>query len=591
MPLIKTLGSLGFAIFLIALLTVVLTASTILESVHGTPFAQENFYQAHWFDIFLSLVWVNIFCATLTRYPFKKKHIGYVITHLGILILLIGSLLTRLLGEEGQMTVFEDEAKNRMLQPGFTLRVSSPARGEETVDLEPKPISRNVSLPLSGLPFKIELTRIIPHALEVKSIEEDPELVPSNHALRAGISSEMLGFKEDLVLIENDPTKSGASSKTIGPATFVLKTETSAPTVKKTPTLRLFQENTGRSFELPVTGELTRAEWKETGLVISDLRYFKNARVENNELLDLENASHPNPAVEFEVSNDLGKREHHTRFSLFPEFNSLRGGRANNSFDLRVELDWPEDDDLPETQGPSFQFLVNEKNEWRTRVTSSKNGPSEPRPLKPGQPIQTGWMDMIVTVEKIFDHAKVSRNIKEDPQGSSGVPAVDLVILRKDGTPETRRLLLGRSLLIGEDKSSVRISSEPKAKELPFSLWLRDFRKVDYPGTSTPASFESDVTLRDSKNGVTLERAIRMNKPLDYQGYRVFQSSFIQDEALGEASVFTIAKNPGMPLIYGGAALSFIGVILLFYFHPFFNGNGYNEKPSKNDSLKAKRKK
>ena len=69
MKIIKRLGSLNFALSLIAGLVVLLSVSTILESVHGTPFAQENFYQAHWFDFFLGLVWVNIFCATLTRRP------------------------------------------------------------------------------------------------------------------------------------------------------------------------------------------------------------------------------------------------------------------------------------------------------------------------------------------------------------------------------------------------------------------------------------------------------------------------------------------------------------------------------------------
>ena len=63
-----------------------------------------------------------------------------------------------------------------------------------------------------------------------------------------------------------------------------------------------------------------------------------------------------------------------------------------------------------------------------------------------------------------------------------------------------------------------------------------------------------------------------MNKPLDYKGFRIFQSSYIQDPEAGEASVFTIAKNPGIPYIYTGGCIILIGVILLFYLHPFFTG-------------------
>ena len=131
MQIIKFLGSLAFALALIAGLALILGTSTVLESVHGTPFAQENFYQAHWFDLFLGLVWLNIFCATLTRWPFKKKHIGFVITHIGILTLLLGSLGTRIWAQEGQMTLFEAQAKDRMLESGFSLKVSPPGGAED----------------------------------------------------------------------------------------------------------------------------------------------------------------------------------------------------------------------------------------------------------------------------------------------------------------------------------------------------------------------------------------------------------------------------------------------------------------------------
>ena len=109
MPVIRFLGSLRFAVFLIASLALILSASTILESVYGTPFAQKNFYAAHWFDFFLALVWINIFCAALTRYPFQKHHAGFVITHSGILLLLAGAFLSRAWGNEGQMTLYENQ--------------------------------------------------------------------------------------------------------------------------------------------------------------------------------------------------------------------------------------------------------------------------------------------------------------------------------------------------------------------------------------------------------------------------------------------------------------------------------------------------
>ena len=572
MSIIKALGSLAFAIFLIAGLAVILTFSTVLESLHGTPFAQKNFYQAHWFDFFLGLVWLNIFCATLTRYPFKKKHTGYVITHLGILILLIGCLLTRLMGIEGQMTLFEQEANGRMTQPGFSLRISLPGGGEKKIDLKAEPLRRRTAIPLpADLPFQLDLLQIVPHALTQKSLEEDPASETSNHALKATLSSNTLGIKEAFTLIENDPSEDISSSKNIGPATFLLKTKKAAPENQSIPTLRLVQKNTGKIFEIGITGDVKNSEWKETGLTLTDLKFYPKARVENNRLVNLESAPHLNPAVEFAVSDHSGHIEHHTRFSFFPEFNSLRGGATSDVFNLTVELEMPPDEETEQPRGPSFEFYVDDNGQWFTRTTSTKKGTSAYSPLKIKGPIETGWMDMAVVVEQTFDHAKTVRSIKEDPTGKSETPMIELAIQRKNQPEEIRKLLIGQSILLGQDKVSVRISSEPKTAPLPFSLWLRDFRKIDYPGTSNAESYESDVTLRDPQNGVTIEKTIKMNKPLDYQGFRVFQASFIQDEHLGEASVFSIAKNPGMPLIYGGAGLIFVGVILLFYFHPFFN--------------------
>jgi cytochrome c biogenesis protein ResB len=133
-------------------------------------------------------------------------------------------------------------------------------------------------------------------------------------------------------------------------------------------------------------------------------------------------------------------------------------------------------------------------------------------------------------------------------------------------------VFIDKPVVLETAKGPVKISIEPASRPLPFSLALKDFRKVDYPGTENAASYESDVSLHDDAESVTIEKTISMNKPLDYKGWRIFQASYILDPELGEASVFSIAKNPGIPFIYTGSLVILLGVILLFYFHPFFSG-------------------
>ncbi|OFX20052.1 MAG: hypothetical protein A2033_01735 [Bacteroidetes bacterium GWA2_31_9] len=66
--------------------------------------------------------------------------------------------------------------------------------------------------------------------------------------------------------------------------------------------------------------------------------------------------------------------------------------------------------------------------------------------------------------------------------------------------------------------------------ELPFSIYLRDFILERYPGSMSPSSYASEVTLKDSRNNLNEEHRIFMNNVLDHDGYRFFQSSYDRDE-------------------------------------------------------------
>jgi len=482
MPLVKALGSLRFAIILISSLALLLCISTFLESVHGTPYVQKMFYNSMGFDLFLALVAVNIVCSALTRIPFKKHHTGFVVTHIGILLLLFGAFLARIGGVEGQMTLFEGEEKDHMLKGG-----------------------------------------------------EDE--APFNPAVRATLSSQRVGLNETFLLIAKEPNNPHAFFTDIGPAHIELKTQEGVGAThalpagrQASPLLRITQKITGQTHTVEIKEDtMSQVSLEQTGLKISNVHYYPNAKVAENRITNSPSDISFNPAIEFEVSDSRGRREQHTKFLLFPEFPSLRGGEANDIFNLTVELVVPQPEDPEKSKSPSFIFYASPDKPWEYEITSSRVGAHGRAPLPIDKPIPTGWMDMTMKVEEISNHANTN-------------------------TGTTRAI------------------------PLPFRLALKDFRKIDYPGTSSPASFESDVVLTDEKEKLKIERTIRMNKPLDYKGYRIFQSSYIQDPEAGEASVFQIAKNPGIKLIYSGALIILAGVAILFYLHPFFNGTGTEGK-------------
>ena len=86
--------------------------------------ARAYVYGAPWFNIWLVLLGANLACSALSRWPWRKHHTAFLITHLGIITLLFGSLIGRIWGIEGTITLFKGEPPtNRLLVNERQLRV------------------------------------------------------------------------------------------------------------------------------------------------------------------------------------------------------------------------------------------------------------------------------------------------------------------------------------------------------------------------------------------------------------------------------------------------------------------------------------
>lgn len=78
---------------------------------------------------------------------------------------------------------------------------------------------------------------------------------------------------------------------------------------------------------------------------------------------------------------------------------------------------------------------------------------------------------------------------------------------------------------------------------LPFTIELKDVRRELYPGTQMPRGYESAIIVHDGP--VNWPALIRMNEPLRYKGYTLYQSNYVQMPDGQEASVFSVVKNSG----------------------------------------------
>ena len=108
--LLKFCGSLRLAIVLMAVLVGVLIPATCVENWYGPAAARFFIYGTAWFAALAVLLAVNVLAALVLRFPWKRRQTGFVLTHVGLLVLLLGCLLTRRRGIDAVVPIFEGQA-------------------------------------------------------------------------------------------------------------------------------------------------------------------------------------------------------------------------------------------------------------------------------------------------------------------------------------------------------------------------------------------------------------------------------------------------------------------------------------------------
>ena len=112
----KFLASLKLALVLLTVIIIAAGVGTYLESRMSAEIAKRVVYGHIWFDVWLTFLAINLFCVAAIRYPWKPHQTGFVITHAGIIILLIGSMLDRHYGVEGFVQLHRGEAPTDVME-------------------------------------------------------------------------------------------------------------------------------------------------------------------------------------------------------------------------------------------------------------------------------------------------------------------------------------------------------------------------------------------------------------------------------------------------------------------------------------------
>ncbi|MCK0131266.1 cytochrome c biogenesis protein CcsA [Flavobacteriaceae bacterium F08102] len=128
-----------------------------------------------------------------------------------------------------------------------------------------------------------------------------------------------------------------------------------------------------------------------------------------------------------------------------------------------------------------------------------------------------------------------------------------------------------------------RVSYGAKHIQLPFKLKLNDFQLERYPGSNSPKSYASEVTVIDPSE--TFDYRIYMNHVLDYKGYRFFQSSYRIENGVEETHLSVNHDAVGTWVTYIGYGFLFLGMLLI----PFVKGTRFADLRKRLGKIKAKK--
>jgi hypothetical protein len=478
------LSSLRLAVVTMVTLGSVCGFATFYEMRNGTPAVQRDIYQTPWFIFLLALLGTNLVAVMVSRHPWNKHHIGFLTAHVGILMILLGSVLSLFGGLDSNLPLYEGETADHVLLLQKALQVTAPngARGSFPVVFEKRPPG-----PGHEQHFKVPGSDVVlaaddyqPH-VTVQESYAPAETGPA--ALHLVVKAPMA--TQDAWLVPDDPARSRLD---LGMVSFGLHSAASEEEAR-----RLLAQGEGANHLSLVLG--------------------------------------PGGSLRYAAADGQGRRQTGT--------------------------------------------------------------------VATGKAIATGWPALGVSVDHRFPSATLVRSVvPEKPptkeERRRGAVRVRLESPAARGEPEWVLWGEQRRLRLGDRYADVGYQSPEQA--LPFRVTLIRFNDESYPGSRMAATYESTVRIDDPERG-SFETLISMNHPFHHRGYIFFQSSFVEGRPM--MSIFSVARAPGLPLVYLGVVLIATGVVWMFYVKPYLakrqaalalaarraRENPYEAKPS--DALSA----
>ncbi|MFH1748638.1 MAG: cytochrome c biogenesis protein ResB [Planctomycetota bacterium] len=555
------IGSLWLAAVLLMLLLVSMACATAYESEHGTSRALITFYGAWWFEALLALVGINAATNLVARSAFSKRMIGFTLTHLSILVILLGSLVTQQYGIDAQVRLAEGDTTTQMVdsyvEAVTMVRLSDNAT--TSMDL-PRSITESYRLieePWSEVRhhegLQVKVARYLPDSTQRREItaSDNPRLPPA----------------VEIELTTTDKNESGwvfpGQFIGVGPLKVVYRQESDQDTFNQlTGQAPAPEEDFAAYVEVLCRGTMHRLPLRDclrkatplgqSGYSINVLRHLPYAIVGENSQIINDPTRQANPAIEVEIVG-AGVTERRVAFARFPGFRHGQHTIADVEVTFVTDSASTPQAPVEVISGPDRQLYVRFSMGGSILQTSA---------AVVGETVNTPWPQFTFTIRQQFEHAEANWLVEEvAPPRDQRVPALLLDIT--NGTQQSSLWLQkNRTRRIGGHGAEYQLSYTNKLLPLGFALTLERFQIHYYPGGQYPRRFESLLKLSNPETGQMRSAVVTMNAPVIHNGYSFYQSGYdLFDDA--NVSHLSVSRDPGRAIVYTGYCLLMFGMLVV----------------------------
>ncbi len=545
------LGSIQFAVPVLLLTAAALGYGTWVESAHGPSRAGELVYGSWWFISLMALICTILTLAVVTRYPWKRKHTGFMIVHVSLITIIVSGFVTFFTKVEGEIALQEGMSTDSLRTGQSELQLLRHEAGEfELVDASF--VDGPGLVEMDGIEFEI---------IEQweNSIQETVVLDDGSNELHAvELSFDHLGEEAywvgQLREGEQPPNLGGVAIRVLPQGQ-----SWSPPNPDESAHAAFHHAQGTGHIDLGELGDVVSEGWS-----IESIRRFKHALVGPDGIGEGD-SNRDNPAVEVILAHEDGSRERHIAFVRF-RGNVNKKTIEGESFSELVLSYEGEELDMPtlvitrngEASSALFVTPMGERAEWEL----AGDGPWT---------LDLGQATCIV--HHAFGNARGTTQLVEAAMGEENTPALRVRVLNQaEGddqmSPEPMTIAWGQRVMVPTDDRVVGLSYAPSTRPIPFSIELVEFRKRDYPGSEQAMAFESDVRFAIG-DGEPQEQTIWMNNPLEYDGWKVYQAGFVGSNV----SIFQVTKDPGLIPMYIGCTALCLGILIMYYCKAYSHGH------------------